>query len=168
MKKRNLIIFITGIVVLVLGAGMLGKNNIKAENKVAFKDKTTQEKILYRVTKETKKDKGDIYDEASEIIADETGDNKKDVQKELEDHQKKMDKLAQKARKANIKVSSKEVDDVIEKTKKALHEDEEGREQLNAVLEGSAMTESEYWKSMRQFYEKNLLIEKYLAQQENK
>ena len=52
-----------------------------------------------------------------------------------------MDKLAQKARKANIKVSSKEVDDVIEKTKKALHEDEEGREQLNAVLEGSAMTE---------------------------
>ena len=96
MKKRNLIIFITGIAVLVLGAGMLGKNNIKAENKVAFKDKTTQEKILYRVTKETKKDKGDIYDEASEIIADEKGDNKKDVQKELEDHQKKMDKLAQK------------------------------------------------------------------------
>ena len=77
MKKRNLIIFITGIAVLVLGAGMLGKNNIKAENKVAFKDKTTQEKILYRVTKETKKDKGDIYDEASEIIADETGDKRK-------------------------------------------------------------------------------------------
>ena len=51
MKKRNLIIFITGIAVLVLGAGMLGKNNIKAENKVAFKDKTTQEKIINLIKK---------------------------------------------------------------------------------------------------------------------
>ena len=62
-------------------------------------------------------------------------------------------------------VSAKEVDKEIEETKKALHEDAEGYAQLKAVLEGSNMTESEYWKKMRQFYKKSIMINQYLETQ---
>ena len=161
MKKQ--IIITAGLVILALGIGILCKVNIKAKKNTEVKERTSQEEMLYQVSKKANDE--NLYDDVSEILERTTGEDKNKAKSRLKKSEEGRKELLKKAQKAGIKVSAKEVDKEIEETKKALHEDAEGYAQLKAVLEGSNMTESEYWKKMRQFYKKSIMINQYLETQ---
>lgn len=163
MKKQ--IIITAGLVILALGIGILCKVNIKAKKNTEVKERTSQEEMLYQVSKKAKVNDENLYDDVSEILERTTGEDKNKAKSRLKKSEEGRKELLKKAQKAGIKVSAKEVDREIEETKKALHEDAEGYAQLKAVLEGSNMTESEYWKKMRQFYKKSIMINQYLETQ---
>ena len=152
MKKQ--IIITAGLVILALGIGILCKVNIKAKKNT----------IIYSIRSFSLNDEN-LYDDVSEILERTTGEDKNKAKSRLKKSEEGRKELLKKAQKAGIKVSAKEVDREIEETKKALHEDAEGYAQLKAVLEGSNMTESEYWKKMRQFYKKSIMINQYLETQ---
>ena len=163
MKKQ--IIITAGLVILALGIGILCKVNIKAKKNTEVKERTSQEEMLYQVSKKAKVNDENLYVDVSEILERTTGEDKNKAKSRLKKSEEGRKELLKKAQKAGIKVSAKEVDREIEETKKALHEDAEGYAQLKAVLEGSNMTESEYWKKMRQFYKKSIMINQYLETQ---
>lgn len=166
MKKQMIIT--AGLVILALGIGILCKVNIKTEKNTDVKGGTSQEKMLYQVSKKAKVNDKNLYDDVSEMIESTTEEDKNKAKSRLKKSEEGRKELLKKAQKAGIKVSAKEVDKEIEETKKALHEDAEDYAQLKAVLEGSDMTESEYWKKMRQFYKKSIMINQYLETQNEK
>ena len=163
MKKK--LVITAGLVILALGIGIFCKVNIKAKKNTDVKERTSQEEMLYQVSKKAKVNDENLYDDVSEILERTTGEDKNKAKSRLKKSEEGRKELLKKVQKAGIKVSAKEVDKEIEETKKALHEDAEGYAQLKAVLEGSDMTESEYWKKMRQFYKKSIMINQYLETQ---
>ena len=74
MKKQ--IIITAGLVILALGIGILCKVNIKAKKNTEVKERTSQEEMLYQVSKKAKVNDENLYDDVSEILERTTGEDR--------------------------------------------------------------------------------------------
>lgn len=150
-----------GASALCVGLGYYSKNISTAVDVYKAGDVSSEEKMLYDVSKKVNSGEYNLYEEVSEIVAETTGGEKEEIKDDLEQNDKKRDELEKAAIDAGITVTEEEIDEVIKKIKESLHSDEEGNKQLKAVLMGSGLSEDEYWSSCRNYYKKSLMIEKY-------
>ena len=66
MKKK--LVITAGLAILALGIGILCKVNIKAKKDTDVKERTSQEEMLYQVSKKAKVNDENLYDDVSEIL----------------------------------------------------------------------------------------------------
>lgn len=161
MISKKSILVMLGASALCIGAGYYSKNISTAVDKYNTGEVSEEEKMLYNVSKNVNNGSENIYEDVSDIVAETTGEKKEEIKDNLEQNDKKRDELEKAAIDAGITVTEEEVDEIIKTTKEALHSDEDGSKQLQAVLSGSGLTEDEYWNSCRNYYKTSLLIEKY-------
>lgn len=81
MKKK--LVITAGLVILALGIGILCKVNIKAKKNTEVKERTSQEEMLYQVSKKAKVNDENLYDDVSEILERTTGEDKNKAKSRL-------------------------------------------------------------------------------------
>ena len=166
---RFFVLLIASVACVCLGT--MSKYDSKAVDKYSTNKVSDEEKMLYYVSQEAaeaNKPSNDFYDEISETVSEYSEYSKQEVKSSMIEGKKERDELEKLAIDSGITVSEEEIDQVIDKTKEALHSDEEGNRQLQAVIAGSGLTEDEYWENCRSYYKKSLLIEKYEDSQTEK
>ena len=81
MKKQ--IIITEGRAILTLGIGILCKVNIRAKKNAEVKERTSQEEMLYQVSKKAKVNDENLYDDVSQILERTTGEDKNKAKSRL-------------------------------------------------------------------------------------
>ena len=81
MKKK--LVITAGLVILALGIGIFCKVNIKAKKNTDVKERTSQEEMLYQVSKKAKVNDENLYDDVSEILERTTGEDKNKAKSRL-------------------------------------------------------------------------------------
>ena len=154
-----------GIVALAIVGIGFSVRGVVANNKYESGGVSEEEENLYNIAKadkEARESKEDVIEAKSEVIAENTDENADEIKEKMTSDYKRRQALVKAAKENGFQVTSEEIDAVLEKTKKLIHEDEDVEKQFQAVLSGSDMTEEEYWKKVRPQYEEGMLADKYL------
>lgn len=168
------------IITVVISLGVVitfGEETTRGKNYYDSKSASKMEKTLYNVSKGLKKvkkkDSDNILtdldeselDERAQIVAESSNRDKQEVKDELEKSLERKKALYWAAKEAGCSVTDNEIEQAIQETKDALHSEKEAEDEFKAVLSGMEVEENEYWKMLREQYEIDLLVNKYIEEQ---
>ena len=172
MNKKMCVAGLLVATALIVGSVVLVHRSTEAGNYYNGRGVSNTEKTMYDYGKSSQdldKDTNTFTEErlnkAAEIISSNSDKTKEEAKDSLEENTKRTSALSKAAEKAGYSVTEKEVIAEIKKTKEAIHSNEEAEKELQAYLAGADKSEDEYWELVKQDYEKNLLIEKYVTAQ---
>lgn len=169
MKKKILVAGVLAATVLIVGSVFFVHRSSEAGNYYNGRGVSGIEKTMYDygkasedLDKDTNTFTAERLDKAAEIISSNSDKTKQEAKDSLEEKAKRTSALCKAAQKAGYRITEKEVTAEMTKSKEAIHGNEEAEKELQAYLAGAGKTEEEYWELVKNDYEKNLLIEKYL------